>query len=317
MTRCPGGPDLSDEREDQILGPDSWLQAPAYARFQVARLLQHDALGRQDVLDLARADPQREGAERAMRRRVRIAADDHHAGLRRPELRANDVDDALTGRSEIEQLDSEFAGVAAERVDLPRGDLIGDRQRAVAGGHIVIHRRQRQLRTPDGPLLALQPRERLGRRDLVDEVQIHVEQRDVVRELPDDVRVPDPIEQRLTHARRGSGLGARGWGGTRDPLAPNPEPLAPSTVHGIIARNFAPTCSIWLLCAARRSSLKRGAPARHSAIHSLANTPLRMSARSFRISSRIAGLMTRPPRVRSPYSAVLLIECRMKPRPPR
>ena len=56
-------------------------------------LRQH--LRREHVLDLARADAERERAERAVRRGVAVAADDRLPRLRQPELGADDVDDAL------------------------------------------------------------------------------------------------------------------------------------------------------------------------------------------------------------------------------
>ena len=55
----------------------------------------HDALGGQHVLHLAGADAERQRAERAVGGGVRVAADDDHAGLGEPELRADHVHDAL------------------------------------------------------------------------------------------------------------------------------------------------------------------------------------------------------------------------------
>ena len=59
---------------------------------------QRQGLRGQDVLDLAGADAERQRAEGAMRRGVRVAADDRHARLGQAELRADDVDDALVAR---------------------------------------------------------------------------------------------------------------------------------------------------------------------------------------------------------------------------
>src|SRR5258708_32535507 len=110
-------------------------------------------------------------------------------------------------------------------------------------------------------------REPLLRSHYVYQVPTPIDEREAARQLANDVRVPHPVEQRRAHARAGSGSAGRcdfGLAAAR----------LPSSVQGIMARNFAPTCSIWLFCAARRSSLKRAAPARHAAIHSLAHTPL-------------------------------------------
>ena len=45
---------------------------------------------------LRRADAKGERAKRAVRTRVTVAAHDRHSGLCEAELRANDVDDALS-----------------------------------------------------------------------------------------------------------------------------------------------------------------------------------------------------------------------------
>jgi hypothetical protein len=52
-------------------------------------------LRRQHVLNLGRANAERERAERAVRRGVRIAAHDGHAGQSKALLRADDVDNPL------------------------------------------------------------------------------------------------------------------------------------------------------------------------------------------------------------------------------
>src|SRR5439155_413277 len=70
--------------------------------------------------------------------------------------------------------------------------------------HCVASTCSTSLVPADLASLTAQPRERLRRCHLVDKVQIDVEQRHAVRELLDDVRAPDPIEQRLHHARAGS-----------------------------------------------------------------------------------------------------------------
>ena len=62
----------------------------------------------EDVLDLAGADAERQGAERAVRRGVAVAADDRHAGLRVAELGTHDVDDALVEVPQSVVLDAEL-----------------------------------------------------------------------------------------------------------------------------------------------------------------------------------------------------------------
>ena len=68
-------------------------------------------------------------------------------------------------------------------------------------------------------------------------------------------------------------------------------------MKGIIARNSAPTDSIWCAFPASRSFEKFGRPAGFSAIPSSAKAPLRMSSRIPCIVARTVSSMTRGPRV--------------------
>ena len=69
--------------------------SPSIVTAIVANGCTRQRLGREDVLDLAGADAERQGAEGAVRGGVRVAADHRHAGLGQPQLRADDVHDAL------------------------------------------------------------------------------------------------------------------------------------------------------------------------------------------------------------------------------
>jgi len=54
-----------------------------------------DGLRREDVLDLGRADAERERAERAVRGRVRVAADDCRPGQGKTLLGSDNVNNSL------------------------------------------------------------------------------------------------------------------------------------------------------------------------------------------------------------------------------
>src|SRR5205823_3446024 len=173
----------------------------------------------------------------------------------------------------------------------------------IVGGHVVVHGRDRQLGPPHPASREPQPLERLGRRHLVNQVQVHIQELRSIGEPVDDVGGPDFVEQRSRlHARRGSGLGARDSElGTRasfpSPESRTPSPAFPSSDHGIIARSVAPTCSIrWSFCS-RRMRWKLGPPWRLSSIHSRAKAPLWISARICCIRARTAGVMSVGPRV--------------------
>ena len=127
------------------------------------RALLRQRLRGQHVLDLARADAECERAEGAVRRGVRIAADDRHAGLRDAELRADHVDDALAAVPEAVVRDAELLDVARQRVELLAGDLVLDGARELPRGHVVVGRGNRAIRSPDAaPARAAAPRRPAG-----------------------------------------------------------------------------------------------------------------------------------------------------------
>ena len=150
----------------------------------------------QHVLDFARADAERQRAERAVRRRVAVAADDRHAGLRVALLRADDVDDALRGVVDVVQRDAELVAVVAERVDLLLRDRVENRQAAVGRRHIVVDGGERALRPADLAAGEAQAFERLRAGDFVHEVQVDVQNRLPARLVVNDVLVPDFFKQR-------------------------------------------------------------------------------------------------------------------------
>ena len=141
--------DAADEVEDDVLRGDAGLEAAVDADLVGLRVALEQALGREDHLDLARADPERERPERAVGRGVRVAAHDRHAGLRQAELGADDVDDALAVRAEPVERDPELLAVALELRDLERGLLVEDRQRAVVRRGAVVGGRDRPLGVAD------------------------------------------------------------------------------------------------------------------------------------------------------------------------
>src|SRR5207253_6613281 len=91
------------------------------------RLALRQRLRREHVLDLRRADAEGEGAERAVRRRMAVAANDRHPRLRQPELRPDHVDDSLPTAPGCEQPDAELVAVALERFELRAREWILDR----------------------------------------------------------------------------------------------------------------------------------------------------------------------------------------------
>ena len=121
-------------------------EPPVDADLVRLRAALEQALRREDHLDLAGADPERERAEGAVGRGVRVAADDRHARLRQPELRPDDVDDALVRCSRARGAGCRTRGscVSSWR-DLGGGHLVED-------GQVARRRRDGVVRGRDGPL---------------------------------------------------------------------------------------------------------------------------------------------------------------------
>ena len=198
----PPTPEAPDRGQDQVLGRD--------ARAELARVvdphrlgpLLDQALGREHVLDLRGADPDRERAEGAMRGGVAVAADDHQARLGEAELGADHVDDALTVGAQRVDRDAELGAVALQRLDLDPRQLVGDqaRGRGAVGGHVVVGGGDGLVGAADPAALEPQPVERLRRGHLVDEVQVDVDQ-----PVGDLVGVPDLVEHGLRQLSSSAG----------------------------------------------------------------------------------------------------------------
>src|SRR5207244_5124823 len=88
------------------------------------------ALRCQNMFDFAGANSKRKRTERSMRAGMAIAANDGHSRLGKAEFRADDMNDPLFPRINIEEGDAEFGAVMAQSLDLFPGDRIRYRQRA-------------------------------------------------------------------------------------------------------------------------------------------------------------------------------------------
>ena len=146
------------------------------------------------MLHLARPDPERQRAERAVGARMAVAAHDREARKRDAELRSDDVDDALARLAVGEQRHPELRAVPRERAELSPGErpLV---DRATVRRHVVIDRREGPIRSPDGSSRLPQTVERLRRGHLVNEVAVDVQECPAAGKVGDDVLVPDFIEE--------------------------------------------------------------------------------------------------------------------------
>ena len=181
------------------------------------------ALRRQHVAHLRRPDAERHGAERAVRRRVAVAAGDGHARLRQAELRADDVHDALPVGAEVGEPDAELAAVVLERRHHPLGQLVGEGPALVQRRDDVVDRRVGAFRKRDRDAPPPQHVERLRRSDLVDQVQPDEELRLPGRQASNRMEIPDLLEQGPVHCSDGAAPRTPGVR-LRGPLRPAPLP---------------------------------------------------------------------------------------------
>src|SRR5215510_959761 len=97
-----------------------------------------ETLGREDMLNFARADAKSQSAKCTMGARVTIATNNRHARLCQSQLGTDDMHDALFVRIHIEQPDAEFRRVPSQRLNLRGGNGIGDWQRTISSGNVMI-----------------------------------------------------------------------------------------------------------------------------------------------------------------------------------
>ena len=196
---APATPICPIVAEDQVLGRDAEAELALVADAHRPGLGLHQALGRQHVLDLARADPERQRPEGPVGGGVRVAADDRHPGLGDAQLGADHVDDPLAVGAQRVDRDAELLAVALERLHLDARELVADPRgdRRAVGRHVVVGGGQRAVGPADRAAGQPQAVERLRAGHLVDEVQVDVEQ--AGRDL---VGVPDLVEQGLGHGRQ-------------------------------------------------------------------------------------------------------------------
>ncbi len=201
--------DLADDGEDDVLGGDAFGKRAVDAHAHVLRFMLDQRLGREHMLDLARADAMGESPECAVGRSMAVAADDGGAGEREALFGPDHMHDALAAVALVIIFDAEFARVLGERCDLKRRFGIVDAMRAVGGRHVVIDHGQRLLRRTHIPPRHAQALEGLRARHLMHEVAVDIEQASAVGRLMHEMGVPNLVVEgaRLRH---GKGLGVSG-----------------------------------------------------------------------------------------------------------
>src|SRR5581483_636265 len=192
--------EATDDVQDHVLRVDAGREPTADGDAPELRALDREALAREHVAHLARPDAERDGAERAVRARVAVAAGDRHPRLRQAELGADDVDDPLVAGIGAEEPDPELAAVLLDRRHHRLGLAVGERARLRVGRDDVVDGRERPVRKRHAEPGLADHREGLRARDLVHEVEPDEELRLPRLELAHRVQVPDLREQALSHA---------------------------------------------------------------------------------------------------------------------
>src|SRR5690606_24965315 len=151
----------------------------------------------------------------AVRRGVRVTADDGHAGEGETLLGADDVNDALTDVVLGVVLDAEVVGVLRKRLDLNAAFLVLDTVLAVRRGrNVVVNDRKRLLRLAHLAARQAEAFEGLRAGHLVDEVAVDVEQAGAVVLTIDNVIVENLV---IEGARCGHFASIRRYGSWKRP----------------------------------------------------------------------------------------------------
>ena len=189
---------MADDGQDDVLGCDAGGQLAFDGDAEGLRLVLRQGLGGQHMLHFAGANAECQRAKRAVRRGVRVAADNGHARLGDAQFRPNHVHDALLARVHVVELDAKVGAIVAQRSDLRGGDLVENVQAAFnRGRHIVVHRSDRAIRAAH--LAAGQPQafKCLRRSHFMQQLQVDVEQRGLAFGLNHHMLLPDFFKQRF------------------------------------------------------------------------------------------------------------------------
>ena len=197
VSRGPADAYPADHAEYKVLGGHSRGKGALDTDLHGLEPGLHDALSRQNELDLCGADTDGKRAERPVRGGVAVAADDGLARLRVALLGADDVHYPLVRAVHVVERDSELRAVAGQGVQLLLGDRVGDWQGAVPGGRVVVGRGDGQIGPSHGASSHAQTVEGLRRGHLVNQVKVHVEDTGLPRRLVYDVCVPYLLEDVL------------------------------------------------------------------------------------------------------------------------
>ena len=113
MALAAGDANLSDDRQNDILGGNAGSAAAVNLHQHGFGFELHQALRGQHVLNFACADAERQRSQPSVRGGVAVTANNRQARLSDAQFRPDDVDNALVGTVHVKKQDPGLAAVAA------------------------------------------------------------------------------------------------------------------------------------------------------------------------------------------------------------
>ena len=148
------------------------------------------------MFDLGDFNAECQGSERAVRRRVAIAAAYHaESGLREAKLGPDDMDGALPAVCDGNAVNAIVAAIALQSRKLRCRLWIVDFGAATGGGNIVIRHGQHEIRPAEPAPAQPQTFERLRSGDVMKEMPVDENQAGVIVGTRDNVTIPQLLVQ--------------------------------------------------------------------------------------------------------------------------
>jgi len=195
VTSPARGADVTDQREDEILGGHAEWQPALEHHAHCFWPALDDGLCCQHMRQLARPDTEGQRAQPAMRAGVAVAADDQATGKAEAKLGSDDMDNALPGLVDIEHLDASGRRLGPQAREqflsyLARAGPTARRRDGVSG----VAKVSSGLWTARLRLLKIQEAARTA--EIVQQMTIDMEEIGIITDMRDDVLVPDFGQQR-------------------------------------------------------------------------------------------------------------------------
>ena len=194
-----GSADLANDCQNDVLAADPEAEFARNFNAQLPRLALPQGLRRHHMIDLGRADPERNATKRAMRRGMGIATHQNQTRQGDALFGSDNMDDAMPVISHRIVSETHLIGGGRQNFDrfthLPRRNVIN---RLRGGRNAVVRHTEQLVRLPQRQSLRLQGAER-PEVQVVGQVAVYIKQDIAVLAFDDYVLIPDFLEKRLAH----------------------------------------------------------------------------------------------------------------------